>query len=134
MLNRVIIMGRLTADPELRKTQSGTAVSSFTLAVDRDFKDQSGQRATDFVPCVAWRHTADFASKYFSKGQMACAEGRLQMRDWQAEDGSKRRTTEVLVENLYFAGSKTTESRPAASAQPEGFHEIPEDEKGELPF
>lgn len=134
MLNRVILMGRLTADPELRSTKTGTPVASFTLAVDRDFKDQNGQREADFVPCVAWRSTASFAAKYFVKGQMACVEGRLQLRDWQADDGSKRRTTEVLVENLYFAGSKTTESRPAAAAQPEGFREIPEDEEGELPF
>lgn len=136
MLNRVIIMGRLTADPELRNTQSGTAVASFSLAVDRDFKGQDGERETDFVSCVAWRNTASFASKYFSKGQMACVEGRLQVRDWSDKDGAKRRTTEVVVENLYFAGSRPGEAKPAQSYTPApgGFREIPEDEEGELPF
>lgn len=134
MLNRVVLMGRLTADPELRTTQSGTSVASFSLACDRDFKTQDGSRQTDFVLCVAWRHTAEFAAKYFAKGNLTFVEGRLQVRNWTDKDGAQRRTTEVLVEHMYFAGGKSAESRPAAAAQPEGFREIPEDEEGELPF
>lgn len=107
MLNRIILMGRLTRDPELRRTQSGTAVASFSLAVDRDFADKStGQRATDFIDIVAWRGTAEFVSKYFSKGRMAVVEGRLQIRDWQDRDGNKRRSAEVVAENVYFGDSK----------------------------
>lgn len=107
MLNRIVLMGRLTRDPELRRTQSGTAVASFSLAVDRDFADKStGQRATDFIDIVAWRSTAEFVSKYFSKGRMAVVEGRLQMRDWQDRDGNKRRSAEVVADNVYFGDSK----------------------------
>lgn len=107
MLNRIILMGRLTRDPELRRTQSGTAVASFSLAVDRDFADKStGQRATDFIDIVAWRNTAEFVSKYFSKGRMAVVEGRLQIRDWQDRDGNKRRSAEVVADNVYFGDSK----------------------------
>lgn len=107
MLNRILLMGRLTRDPELRRTQSGTAVASFSLAVDRDFADKStGQRATDFIDIVAWRGTAEFVSKYFSKGRMAVVEGRLQIRDWQDRDGNKRRSAEVVAENVYFGDSK----------------------------
>lgn len=106
MLNKIVIMGRLTRDPELRYTQSQTPVASFTLAVDRDFADQSGERQTDFIDCVAWRSTAEFASKYFSKGKMAVAAGRLQLRDWTDRDGNKRRSAEVIVDNLYFGESK----------------------------
>ena len=92
MLNRIILMGRLTRDPELRHTQSGTAVASFSLAVDRDFKSRdSGEKATDFIDIVAWRNTAEFVSKYFTKGRMAVVEGRLQIRDWTDRDGGKRR-------------------------------------------
>lgn len=107
MLNRIILMGRLTRDPELRRTQSGTAVASFSLAVDRDFADKAtGNRATDFIDIVAWRNTAEFVSKYFSKGRMAVVEGRLQIRDWQDRDGNKRRSAEVVAENVYFGDSK----------------------------
>ena len=91
MLNRIILMGRLTRDPELRRTGSGTAVTSFSLAVDRDFKSQSGEKETDFIDIVAWRSTAEFVSKYFTKGRMAVVEGRLQLRDWTDKDGGKRR-------------------------------------------
>ena len=91
MLNKIIIMGRLTRDPELRRTGSGTAVTSFSLAVDRDFKSQSGEKETDFIDVVAWRSTAEFVSKYFTKGRMAVVEGRLQIRDWTDKDGGKRR-------------------------------------------
>ena len=107
MLNRIIIMGRLTRDPELRHTNTGTAVASFSLAVERDFRDKtSGQRTTDFIDVVAWRQTGEFVSKYFQKGRMAVVEGRLQMRDWQDRDGNKRRSAEVVADNVYFADSR----------------------------
>ena len=107
MLNRITIMGRLTKDPELRRTQSGLSVTSFTLAVDRDFKDkQSGEKGTDFIDVVAWRQTAEFACKYFSKGRMAVVEGRLQIRDWKDRDGNNRRSAEVVADSLYFGDSK----------------------------
>ena len=107
MLNKVFIMGRLTRDPELRHTQTGTAVASFTLAVDRDFKDKStGERTTDFIDVVAWRQTGEFVSRYFTKGRMAVVEGRLQIRDWTDKDGNKRRTAEVVADNCYFGDSK----------------------------
>ena len=107
MLNRIILMGRLTRDPELRHTQTGTAVASFTLAVDRDFKDRnSGERATDFIDVVAWRQTGEFVSRYFTRGRMAVVEGRLQMRDWTDKDGNKRRSAEVVADNVYFGDSK----------------------------
>ena len=107
MLNKIFIMGRLTRDPELRHTQTGTAVASFSLAVDRDFKDKStGERGTDFINVVAWRQTGEFVSRYFTKGRMAVVEGRLQMRDWTDKDGNKRTTAEVVAENVYFGDSK----------------------------
>ena len=97
MLNKIFIMGRLTRDPELRRTQNGTAVTSFTLAVDRDFKNADGAKDTDFIDVVAWRNTAEFVSKYFSKGRMAVVEGRLQLRDWTDKDGGKRRRHKCTV-------------------------------------
>ena len=107
MLNRIIIMGRLVRDPELRTTQSGVSVTSFTLAVDRDFKNRdSGEKSTDFIDVVAWRQTAEFICKYFTKGRMAVAEGRLQIRDWKDRDGNNRRSAEVVADNVYFADSK----------------------------
>ena len=106
MLNKIVIMGRLTRDPELRRTQSGTAVTSFSIACDRDFKSQSGEKETDFIDVVAWRGTAEFVSKYFSKGRMAVVEGRLQIRDWTDRDGGKRRSAEVVADNVYFGDSK----------------------------
>ena len=106
MLNKIILMGRLTRDPELRRTQSGTAVTSFSLAVDRDFKSQSGEKETDFIDIVAWRSTAEFVSKYFTKGRMAVVEGRLQIRDWTDRDGGKRRSAEVIADNVYFGDSR----------------------------
>ena len=107
MLTRIILMGRLTRDPELRHTQNGTAVASFSLAVDRDFKDRnSGERATDFIDVVAWRQTGEFVSRYFTKGRMAVVEGRLQMRDWTDKDGNKRRSAVVVADNVYFGDSK----------------------------
>ena len=107
MLNKIVLMGRLTRDPELRKTGSGTAVTSFTLAVDRDFKTQDGEKETDFIDIVAWRGTAEFVFKYLSKGRMAVVEGRLQIRNWTDKDGGKRRSAEVIADNVYFGDSKT---------------------------
>lgn len=144
MLNKIIVMGRLTRDPELRRTGSGTAVTSFTLAVDRDFKDQSGNKETDFIDVVAWRNTAEFVSKYFTKGRMAVVEGRLQIRDWQDKDGGKRRTAEVVADNVYFGDSRQgAQSDNLADQQAnfnnlqrkmeEGFAMVGE-EDGELPF
>jgi len=107
MLNAITIMGRLTRDPELRYTQAGTPVASFTLAVDRDFAPKDGgERETDFIDCVAWRGTGEFVSKYFSKGQMAVASGRLQIRPWEDKDGNKRRSAEIVAEHVYFGESK----------------------------
>ena len=107
MLNHITIMGRLTRDPELRRTGSGVAVASFTLAVDRDFAPRDGgERETDFIDCVAWRQTGEFVSKYFTKGRMAVVSGRLQIRGWTDKDGNKRRTAEVVADNVYFGDSK----------------------------
>lgn len=151
MLNRITLMGRLTRDPELRRTQSGTAVTSFSLAVDRDFKGQNGEKETDFIDIVAWRSTAEFVSKYFTKGRMAVVEGRLQIRDWTDREGQKRRSAEVIADNVYFGDSKhdgaSTPTNNQAASQPpaddfpgyggggkeDGFAEIG-DEDGELPF
>ena len=107
MLNHITIMGRLTRDPELRRTGSGTAVASFTVAVDRDFGGRDGgERETDFIDCVAWRQTGEFISKYFTKGRMIVVDGRLEMRDWTDKDGNKRTSAEVVVDNAYFGDSK----------------------------
>ena len=107
MLNQIIIMGRLTRDPELRRTGSGVAVTSFTLAVDRDFAPKDGsERETDFIDCVAWRQTGEFVSKYFTKGRMAVVAGRLQIRSWTDKDGTKRRSAEVVADNVYFGDSR----------------------------
>ena len=107
MLNKIFLMGRLARDPELRRTQSGTPVVSFRLAVDRDFKDKTtGERSTDWIDVVAWRQTAEFVSRYFSKGRMAVVEGRLQMRDWTDKEGNKRTSAEVVADNVYFGDSK----------------------------
>ena len=107
MLNHIVIMGRLTRDPELRRTGSGVAVTSFSLAVDRDFgKTENGEKETDFIDCVAWRQTGEFVSKYFTKGRMAVVSGRLQIRSWTDKDGNKRRTAEVVADNVYFGDSK----------------------------
>ena len=150
MLNKIFIMGRLTRDPELRRTQSGTAVTSFTLAVDRDFKSQFGEKETDFIDVVAWRSTAEFAAKYFTKGRMAIVEGRLQIRPWTDKEGNSRRSAEVVADNIYFGDSKRDNagdvggySAPAYTAPaggysapvggPSGFAEIDE-EDGDLPF
>ena len=107
MLNHITIMGRLTRDPELRRTGSGIAVASFSLAVDRDYSPKDGgERETDFIDCVAWRQTGEFVSKYFTKGRMAVVSGRLQIRGWTDKDGNKRRSAEVVADNVYFGDSK----------------------------
>ena len=107
MLNHITIMGRLTRDPELRRTGSGVAVASFTVAVDRDFgKNENGEKETDFIDCVAWRQTGEFVSKYVTQGRMAVVSGRLQIRSWTDKDGNKRRTAEVVADNVYFGDSK----------------------------
>ena len=134
MLNKIVLMGRLTRDPDLRRTQSGTAVASFTLAVDRDYKPQDGERETDFIDIVAWRGTGEFVSKYFTKGRMAVVEGRLQVRDWTDKDGNKRRSTEVIADSVYFGDSKKVPDSDTP-AEPSGeIRELPDEEKGELPF
>lgn len=109
MLNHIVLMGRLTRDPEMRTTASGTAVASFTLACDRDYKAEGGERETDFVDIVAWRGTAEFVSTYFRKGQMAVVSGRLQIRNWTDKEGNKRRSAEVVAENVYFGESKRSD-------------------------
>ncbi len=121
MLNRIVLMGRLTRDPELRHTQTGTPVASFSLAVDRDFRDKAtGDRATDFIDIVAWRQTAEFVSRYFAKGRMAVVEGRLQIRDWTDREGNKRRSAEVIADNVYFADSKRDSDASGSYAPPAG--------------
>lgn len=111
MLNHITIMGRLTRDPELRRTGSGVAVASFTIAVDRDFSSKDGgEKETDFIDCVAWRQTGEFVSKYFKKGSMAIVSGRLQIRSWNDKDGNKRRSAEVVSDNVYFGESKKPET------------------------
>ena len=107
MLNHIVLMGRLTRDPELRRTGTGIAVASFSIAVDRDFgSKETGEKETDFIDIVAWRNTAEFVSKYFTKGRMAVVSGRLQIRNWNDKDGNKRRSAEVVADNVYFGDSK----------------------------
>ena len=141
MLNHITIMGRLTKDPELRRTGSGIPVASFTLAVDRDFSDkQSGEKETDFIEVVAWRNTADFVSKYFTKGRMAVVSGRLQVRKWKNKEGENRYTTEVVADNVYFGDSKKEASGGNSYGQQIGDNApVPDfapidDDDSELPF
>ena len=156
MLNKTFLMGRLTRDPELRRTGNGTAVASFTLAVDRDYKSQSGEKETDFIDVVAWRSSAEFVSRYFTKGRMAVVEGRLQIRDYTDRDGNKRTAAEVVADNVYFGDSKrdaegggyggygggysapapSAPVPPPAYAAPAGGDQFAEldDDDGELPF
>lgn len=117
MLNHIVIMGRLTRDPELRYTQSQIPVASFRVAVDRDF-GRGEERQTDFIDCVAWRSTGEFVSKYFQKGSMAVVSGRLQMRDWTDKDGNKRTSAEVVADNVYFGESKRRDGDPRDSYGP----------------
>lgn len=155
MLNHIVIMGRLTRDPELRYTQSQVPVASFTVAVDRDFSGRDGgERQTDFINCVAWRQSAEFVSKYFHKGSMAVVSGRLQIRQYQDREGNNRTAAEVVSDNVYFGESRRDSDnrtsgdsgysnasysrsyeapRAAAASNPSPFSELSEDE-GELPF
>ena len=135
MLNTITIMGRLTRDPELRRTSSGVAVASFTLACERDFAPQGADKETDFIDVCAWRYTAEFVEKYFSKGQMAVVTGRLQIRNWQDKEGNKRRSAEILADHVYFGEAKrdkTTQGEPQYDPQG-GFSEI-EDTDTTLPW
>ena len=150
MLNKVFLQGRLVADPELRHTQSGTAVATFRLAVDRDFKDkESGEKKTDFINVVAWRHTGEFVSRFFTKGRMALVEGRMQIREYTDRDGIKRYATDVVAANVYFGDSKRDgddrERAPATTDAYSGsyqvggnyqdqFADLTDDDDGELPF
>ena len=145
MLNHITIMGRLTRDPELRRTGSGVAVASFTVAVDRDFgKNENGEKETDFIDCVAWRQTGEFVSKYFTNGRMAVVSGRLQIRSWTDKDGNKRRTAEVVADNVYFGDSRREgEGVPAAgsfggysapASAPASDFAMLEDDDAQLPF
>lgn len=141
MLNKCFFQGRLVKDPELRHTQGGTAVASLSLAVERDFKDkQTGEKVTDFIDVVAWRNTAEFVSRYFSKGRMAVVVGSLQMRDWTDKEGNKRRTAEVIAENVYFGDSKRDAdplyklADDAAPVTYPDFSEVEDDPNNPLPF
>ncbi len=151
MLNQITIMGRLVRDPELRRTQSGTAVCSFSVAVDRDYQSRDSERQTDFIDVVAWRQTGEFVSKYFTKGRMIVVSGSLQSRKWQDRNGQNRVSWEVIANNVYFGDSKRDSApgggdyapAPAYSAPAGGytapvsstsdFAEI-DDEDGDLPF
>ena len=140
MLNNCTIMGRLTRDPELRRTGSGVAVASFTLAVDRDFNPKDGgERETDFIDCVAWRGAGEFVSKYFSKGSMAIVSGRLQIRAWTDKDGNKRKSAEIVAENVYFGEAKRSREGNAYggnsySAAPASDFALISDDDAQLPF
>lgn len=151
MLNHITIMGRLARDPELRRTGSGVAVASFTVAVDRDFSGKDGgEKETDFIDCVAWRQTGEFVSKYFTKGRMIIVSGRLQIRPWTDKEGNKRRSAEVVADNCYFGDSKkeggdTSNSAPAQNgggyggysnppAYPQSNFDVLEDDDSQLPF
>ncbi len=148
MLNRIVIMGRLARDPELRRTQSGIAVTSFRIACDRDFKSQNGEKGTDWIDVVAWRQTAEFVSKYFAKGRMAIVEGRLERREWTDKDGNRRTTVEVVAGNVSFGDSKRDGADRSDSFggynAPAGGYSAPiggasefaeiDEEDGELPF
>ena len=132
MLNHITIMGRFTRDPELRRTGNGVAVASFSLAVNRDIVAEGKERETDFIDCVAWRGTGEFVDKYFKKGSMAVVSGRLQIRGWTDKDGNKRRTAEVVADNVYFGDSKRSDdtAEPAPASQ----FAMLDDDDARLPF
>lgn len=134
MLNKIVCMGRLTHDPELRRTGSGIAVASFSLAVERDFKTEGGEKETDFINVVAWRNTAEFVSKYFTKGRMAVVSGRLQIRPWTDKDGNKRRTDEVVADNVYFGDSKKDAASDGDNAAPATDYAELDVDDSQLPF
>ena len=143
MLNKIILMGRLGQYPEKRYTQNGTPVASFSLAVDRDFKDKTtGEKVTDWINVTAWRQTSEFVCRYFAKGRLAVVEGRLQMRDYTDRQGNKRRAAEVVADNVYFADSKSNSAPPPSEGNADetvlpqdpgaDFQEL--EDEGELPF
>ena len=140
MLNHIVIMGRLARDPELRRTQTGTPVASFRLAVERDFKDKaSGERITDWIDVTAWSYTAEFVSRYFTKGRMAVVSGRLQMRDWTDKNGIKRTSAEIVADSVYWGDSRRegdgqSAAAPAKAYPPSQEFEALPDDDGELPF
>ena len=141
MLNDIKLMGRLTRDPELRRTQNGTPVASFSLAVNRNYKDKGTDKApVDFIDIVAWRHTGEFVSKYFTKGRMAVVEGRLQIRDWLDKEGNKRRSAEVVADSVYFGDSRPKDNAAGPVAAPAYGRPVPAmvgsyaGAGGELPF
>ena len=135
MLNQATIMGRLVKDPELRRTGSGVAVTSFTVAVDRDVAPKDGgERETDFIECVAWRGAGEFVAKHFFKGKMIVVSGRLQVRRWTDQNGNKRRNTEIVADNVYFGDSKRAEDSSNGYAQPENDYGYLEDEDAQLPY
>ncbi len=139
MLNHITIMGRLTRDPELRRTNTGKTVTSFTLAVDRDYAEKGAERETDFIECVAWRGTAEFVDKYFGRGQMAVVSGRLQIRDWEDKDGNRRRKAEVVADNVYFGEQKRdagANGAPSYGVKPASASDfaVLEGEDSQLPF
>ena len=146
MLNKIIVMGRLTSDPTLRRTGSGIAVVNFSVAVERDFKSEGGEKETDFIDCVAWRQTGEFVNKYFTKGSMIVVSGRLQVRSWTDNDGNKRRTAEIVADNVYFGESKRsaestgnyTAAVPATNAIPinptMADYALLDDDDAQLPF
>ena len=137
MLNHIALMGRLARDPELRHTQSGLPVTSFSIACERDFKDANGEKVTDFIDIVAWRNTAEFVSKYFTKGRMAVVDGRLQLRDWVDRDGNKRRSAEIVASSVNFGDSKPKDqAAPATSYAPVGAYSggYGAESDGDLPF
>jgi single-strand DNA-binding protein len=134
MLNKIIIMGRLTKEVELRRTGAGTAVASFTVAVDRDFGKETGEKETDFIECVAWKNTAEFVSKYFGKGSMIVVSGRLQIRGWTDKDGNKRKTAEVVADSVYFGDSKKSGDTEASGNNFTQDFDLLEGEDHDLPF
>ncbi len=134
MLNHASIMGRLTRDPELRTTQSGISVASFTLAVERDYASRDGERETDFINVVAWRHTADFVDKYFSKGRMAVVSGHIQVRSYEDKRGDKRYVTEIVAENVYFGDSKKESGSGDNGDQRRSYSKEPADEQQEIGY
>lgn len=132
MLNKAILMGRLTADPELRRTQTGTSVTSFTLAVERDIAPPGEQRKTDFIDIIAWGKTAEFVSKWFTKGQLVAVSGRIQIRNWEDKNGQKRRSFEIIAEEAHFAEPKRDGTQPRAASLEAEF--TPTDDDSDLPF
>ena len=134
MLNNITLLGRLTKDPELRSTNTGTPVASFTLAVDRDYPDGNGEHKADFIDIIAWRQTGEFVSKYFQKGSMAIVTGRLQIREWQDKEGNKRRSAEVVADNVYFGESKKRDSGAVDVPQAKSRFSDQNNSDGKLPF